>query len=75
MPKNEIIKNALTAACVVCEKEYTDTLYEVWKMGLSDYSDEQVNDTIVDFCKNKENKFWVTPKEFMLYKKTKYPYL
>lgn len=75
MPKNETIKNALTTACIVCEKGYSETLYEIWKMGLSDYSDEQINQCIIDFCKHKENKFWVTPKEFMLYKISKYPNL
>jgi hypothetical protein len=75
MASDEIIKTALESACILSNKEFTNELLTVWKIGLSERSDEDVKEAIINFCKQKNDNYMVTPAQFMEFKQNPYFYL
>ena len=75
MASDKVIKSALEAACALTNMQLSDQLSSIWNMGLSDRKDDDVKEAIVNFCKEKNDTFMVTPAQFMEFKKNKYNYL
>lgn len=64
----EIIKNAMNTACHFSGKQPDDTTRMIWSIGLKKYSDEDIQDAIVNFCESGNTTFaMISPKEFMEY--------